>query len=140
MQRTSIATPGGGTASSIVEALAWMAREQVPVINISLVGPANRTLEGALRTLLARGHVIRCCSRERRPSVAAAVPARVSGRVGVTAVDVRKNVLPEAVRGPQVAFSAPGAEMAVAVERLRAAFRARAVRRSPRRSWPGCSP
>ena len=107
-------SPAGGTASLIVEALAWMAREQVPVINVSLVGPANRTLEGALRTLLARGHVVVAAVGNDGPASPPLYPAAYPDVVGVTAVDVRKNVLPEAVRGPQVAFSAPGAEMAVA--------------------------
>jgi subtilisin family serine protease len=104
----------GGTASMIVEALAWMAREQVPVINISLVGPANRVLEAALRTLIARGHVIVAAVGNDGPASPPLYPAAYPDVVGVTAVDVRKQVLPEAVRGPQVVFSAPGADMAVA--------------------------
>ena len=104
----------GGTASMIVEALAWMAREQVPVINISLVGPANRALEAALRTLIARGHLIVAAVGNDGPASPPLYPAAYPGVVGVTAVDVRKQVLPEAVRGPQVVFSAPGADMAVA--------------------------
>jgi hypothetical protein len=106
--------PTGGTASMIVEALAWMAHEQVPVINISLVGPANRVLEAALRTLIARGHVIVAAVGNDGPSSPPLYPAAYRDVVGVTAVDARKQVIPEAVRGPQVLLSAPGAEMAVA--------------------------
>ena len=107
-------SPTGGTASMIVEALGWMAREQVPVINISLVGPANRVLEAALRTLIARGHVIVAAVGNDGPSSPPLYPAAYPNVIGVTAVDSRKQVLPEAVRGPQVVLSAPGAEMAVA--------------------------
>ena len=106
--------PTGGTASLIVEALAWMAREQAAVINISLVGPPNRALETALRALISRGHVIVAAVGNDGPASPPLYPAAYPGVVGVTAVDVRKQVLPEAVRGPQVVFSAPGAEMAVA--------------------------
>jgi subtilisin family serine protease len=106
--------PAGGTASRIAEALAWMGREQVAVINISLVGPANRVLEGALRTLTTRGHVIVAAVGNDGPASPPLYPAAYPDVIGVTAVDVRKQVLPEAVRGPQVVFSAPGAEMAVA--------------------------
>jgi subtilisin family serine protease len=91
-----------------------MAREQVPVINISLVGPANRALESVLRTLISRGHVIVAAVGNDGPASPPLYPAAYPDVVGVTAVDVRKQVLPEAVRGPHVAFSAPGAEMAVA--------------------------
>jgi len=106
--------PTGGTASLIIEALAWMGREQVAVINISLVGPANRALEGALRTLISQGHVIVAAVGNDGPASPPLYPAAYADVVGVTAVDVRRQVLPEAVRGPQVLFSAPGAEMAVA--------------------------
>ena len=107
-------SPTGGTASMIVEALAWMAREQVPVINISLVGPANRALEATLRALIARGHVIVAAVGNDGPASPPLYPAAYPDVIAVTAVDVRKQVLPEAIRGPHVAFCAPGAEMAVA--------------------------
>lgn len=107
-------SPTGGAAALLAEALAWMAREQVPVINISLVGPANQTLERVLRTLISRGHVIVAAVGNDGPAAPPLYPAAYPDVIGVTAVDVRKRVLPEAVRGPQVVFAAPGAEMAVA--------------------------
>jgi subtilisin family serine protease len=118
-------SPTGGTAALIVEALAWMAREKVPVISISLVGPANRTLEGVLRTLIARGHVIVAAVGNDGPASPPLYPAAYPGVVGVTGVDPRKQVLPEAVRGPQVVFAAPGADMAVAASGEKGFSRAR---------------
>ncbi|HCZ47585.1 MAG TPA: hypothetical protein DCZ11_01105, partial [Gammaproteobacteria bacterium] len=41
-------------------------------------------------------------------------PAAYPGVVGVTAVDGRRRVLPEAGRGPHVSFAAPGADLAAA--------------------------
>lgn len=118
-------SPTGGAAALLVEALAWMAREKVPVINISLVGPANRTLEGALRTLIARGHVIVAAVGNDGPASPPLYPAAYPDVIGVTGVDVRKQVLPEAVRGPQVLFAAPGADMAVAASGEKGFSRAR---------------
>jgi subtilisin family serine protease len=118
-------SPTGGTATLIVEALAWMAREKVPVISISLVGPANRTLEGVLRTLIARGHVIVAAVGNDGPASPPLYPAAYPDVVGVTGVDPRKQVLPEAVRGPQVVFAAPGADMAVAASGEKGFSRAR---------------
>ena len=118
-------SPTGGTATLIVEALAWMAREKVPVISISLVGPANRTLEGVLRTLIARGHVIVAAVGNDGPASPPLYPAAYSDVVAVTGVDPRKQVLPEAVRGPQVVFAAPGADMAVAASGEKGFSRAR---------------
>jgi len=118
-------SPTGGTAARIVDALAWMAQEQVPVINLSLVGPANRMLEGVLRTLISRGHVIVAAVGNDGPASPPLYPAAYPDVIGVTAVDVRKQVLPEAVRGPQVVFAAPGAEMAVAASGEKGFSRAR---------------
>jgi len=118
-------SPTGGTATLLVEALAWLAREKVPVISISLVGPANRTLEGVLRTLIARGHVIVAAVGNDGPASPPLYPAAYPDVVGVTGVDPRKQVLPEAVRGPQVVFAAPGADMAVAASGEKGFSRAR---------------
>ena len=118
-------SPAGGTAARIVDALMWMAREQVPVINLSLVGPANRMLEGVLRALIARGHVIVAAVGNDGPASPPLYPAAYPDVIAVTAVDVRKQVLPEAVRGPQVVFAAPGADMAVAASGEKGFSRAR---------------
>jgi subtilisin family serine protease len=118
-------SPTGGTAARIVDALMWMAHEQVPVINLSLVGPANRMLEGVLRALIARGHVIVAAVGNDGPASPPLYPAAYPDVIAVTAVDVRKQVLPEAVRGPQVVFAAPGAEMAVAASGEKGFSRAR---------------
>lgn len=104
----------GGSAAFILEALAWLAREQVPVINVSLVGPANRTLERAIQELAARGHVIVAAAGNDGPASPPLYPAGYPDVVAVTGVDPQKQVLPEAARGPHIAFSAPGSEMAVA--------------------------
>ena len=47
--------PAAGSATAIVRALAWAASKKPSVINISLVGPANRTLAKADNALRARG-------------------------------------------------------------------------------------
>lgn len=117
--------PTGGAAALLVEALAWMARERVLVINISLVGPPNQMLERVLRVLLVRGHIIVAAVGNEGPAAPPLYPAAYSGVIGVTAVDARQNVLPEALRGPQVAFAAPGADMATAASGSRGYTRAR---------------
>lgn len=104
----------GGSAAFILEALAWLAREQVPVINVSLVGPANRALERAIQELVARGHVIVAAAGNDGPASPPLYPAAYPDVVAVTGVDPQRQVLAEAARGPHIAFSAPGSEMAVA--------------------------
>lgn len=50
--------PRGGTTELLVRALAWMAGERVPVINVSMVGPANALLAPIIRTMIDRGFTI----------------------------------------------------------------------------------
>lgn len=104
----------GGGADAVVQALAWMARERVGVVNVSLVGPANRTLELAVRAMIARGHIIVAAVGNDGPAAAPLYPASYPGVVGVTAVDARRRALLEAARGAQVDFAAPGSDMRAA--------------------------
>ncbi|WP_371181721.1 S8 family serine peptidase [Xanthomonas sacchari] len=104
----------GGTVVELVGALAWMAQRQVPVINISLIGGPNRALQLAVQRMLARGHVLVAAVGNDGPAAPPLYPAAYPGVIGVTAVDARGRVLPEAGRGPQVAFAAVGELIAAA--------------------------
>jgi hypothetical protein len=107
-------SPTGGSAERIAQALAWLAREQVGVINLSLVGPPNGVLERAVAAMLARGHLLVAAVGNDGPAAPPLFPASYPGVVGVTAVDRDGRPLPEAARGPQVQFAAPGNHMASA--------------------------
>lgn len=100
--------PVGRATLGLVEALAWMARERVPVINVSLVGPHNAALARAVAALQARGHVIVAAVGNDGPAAPPLYPAAYPGVVGVGAVDARLRVLPESGSGPHVDFVAPG--------------------------------
>lgn len=100
--------PSGGSASALARALAWLADESVPVINVSLVGPRNRIVESIVARVVARGHAIVAAVGNDGPAAAPLYPAAYAGVVGVTAVDARGRVLIEAGRGPHVDFAAPG--------------------------------
>lgn len=106
--------PDGGSAEDVVGALAWMARERVAVVNVSLVGPPNRLLEQGVAALVKRGHLIVAAVGNDGPAAPPLYPAAYAGVVGVTGVNAARRVLPEAAQGPQVMWAAPGAEMAVA--------------------------
>ena len=98
----------GGTTSSLVNALAWMAREHVPVINISLVGPDNPVLARAVQAMIARGHVLVSAVGNDGPAAPPLFPAAYPGVIGVSGVDADDRVLPESGSGNQVAFCALG--------------------------------
>lgn len=105
----------GGAVDAVVDAIAWIARQGVPVINVSLVGPRNVTLENVVRIVIARGHIIVAAVGNDGAAAPPLYPASYPGVIGVTGVDARLKVLLEACRGPQVDFAAPGADMAAAV-------------------------
>ena len=106
--------PTGGAVDAVADALAWLVRERVPVINVSLVGPPNAMLENVVRMVIARGHVVVAAVGNDGPAAPPLYPASYPDVVGVTAVDVHQRALLEACRGKQVKFSAPGADMSAA--------------------------
>jgi hypothetical protein len=104
----------GGAVDEVADAFAWLSRERVPVINISLVGPANDLLEQVIRIVTARGHVVVAAVGNDGPGAPPLYPAAYPGVIAVTGVDSHRRVLIEACRGKHVAFAAPGADMAAA--------------------------
>lgn len=101
-------SPVGGASSAMTRALAWLASERIPVINVSLVGPRNRIVEAAVAQMVRRGFLIVAAVGNDGPAAAPLYPASYDGVVGVTGVDRRGRVLIEAGRGPQVDFAALG--------------------------------
>jgi hypothetical protein len=106
--------PTGGSADAIVQGLAWMAENHVRVINISLVGPPNLTLETAVHNLVERGVLIVAPVGNDGPAAPPLYPAAYPGVVAVTGVDRRGKALLEAGRAAHLDFSAPGADLAAA--------------------------
>jgi hypothetical protein len=104
-------SPVGGAADRIAAALGWLDAQQVGVVNISLVGPANALLGRAVAAMEARGHLLVAAVGNDGPAAPPLYPASYPGVVGVTGVDRRGRPLPEAARGPQVKFAAPGSQM-----------------------------
>ncbi len=104
----------GGGVDTVAEAFAWLLGERVPVINVSLVGPANNLLRTVVAAVIARGYLVVAAVGNDGPAAPPLYPAAWPGVVGVTAVDARGRVLAEAERGSQVKFAAPGADMAAA--------------------------
>jgi subtilisin family serine protease len=104
----------GGAVEFVVDAIAWLTQQAVPVINVSLVGPPNLMLEHIVKLALARGHLIVAAVGNDGPAARPLYPAAYPGVIGVTAVDAHRKVLLEAGSGPQVSFAAPGADMVAA--------------------------
>jgi subtilisin family serine protease len=102
----------GGSALDLARAFAWMAEVRAPVVSVSLVGPANRVLEGSVRALQARGQVVVAAVGNDGPAAPPQYPASYPGVIAVSAVDGRNRPLLEAGHALHVDFCAPGADMA----------------------------
>lgn len=84
---------------------AWSERAQI--VNLSLVGPANRALERAVRRLDTLGVAVVAASGN-RVSAAPAYPAAYPWVIGVAATDRARKLAPT---GPVVDLTAPGVEI-----------------------------
>lgn len=104
----------GGAVDLVAEAFAWLAREKVPVINISLVGPSNALLERIVKVVIKKGHIVVAAVGNDGPSSPPLYPAAYPNVIAVTGVDARRRVLVEACRGDHIDFSAPGSNMSAA--------------------------
>lgn len=103
--------PTGGSMDAVIQGLAWLVQEDVPVINVSLVGPPNILLQRVVEWASARGHLIIASVGNDGPSAPPLYPAAYPGVVAVTGVDGNGKALIEAGRGRFVAFAAPGADI-----------------------------
>lgn len=108
-------SPAAGSAGIIVRALAWAASKQPRVINISLVGPKNRTLERAIAALQARGITVVAAVGNDGPAAPAQYPASYPGVIAVTGVDGNDRALREAGVASHLDFAAPGADLVAAL-------------------------
>jgi subtilisin family serine protease len=106
--------PTGGAVDALVGAFNWLVQLEVPVINVSLVGPPNAMLERTVAALTKRGFLIVAAVGNDGPAAPPLYPASYPGVVGVTGVDSHNRALIEAARGPQVMFASPGANLAAA--------------------------
>jgi subtilisin family serine protease len=106
--------PDGGGVDALAQGFAELVRAQVSVINISLVGPRNLSLELLVRAVQRRGILIVAAVGNDGPAARPLYPAAFPGVIGVTAVDGKRRVLAEACRGEHVQFAAPGAGLLAA--------------------------
>ncbi|WP_315760764.1 S8 family serine peptidase [Sphingomonas sp. Y38-1Y] len=104
--------PAGGGAVAIARAIGWLARADVGIVSISLVGPPNPLLSRVIAAAQARGMTIVAAVGNDGPAAPPAYPASYPGVVAVTGVDARGRVLIEAGRASHLDYAAPGAGFA----------------------------
>ena len=109
--------PAGGSATALARAIGWMAGRGVPVVTISLAGPANALVERTIARARARGIEFVAAVGNDGPAAPPAYPASYAGVIAVTGVDRRNRVLAEAGRAAHLDYAAPGADMRAASHR-----------------------
>ncbi|HTK58214.1 MAG TPA: S8 family serine peptidase [Sphingomicrobium sp.] len=107
--------PAAGSATAIVQALAWAASKRPSVINISLIGPPNRTMERAIAAVRAKGISVVAAVGNDGPAAPPQYPASYPGVIAVTGVDAADRALREAGRSAHLDFAAPGADLVAAL-------------------------
>lgn len=106
--------PAGGNALALARALGWMASRGVRIVTVSLVGPPNPLLNGAVRAAQSKGVTIVAAVGNDGPAAPPAYPASWPGVIAVTGVDGRNRALLEAGKSLHLDFAAPGADMLAA--------------------------
>lgn len=98
----------GGDTLGVIDALRWMARERVPVVNLSLVGPDNAALKRTVEAFASRGVLLVAAAGNDGPAAPPRYPAAYPSVVAVGALDARRRPLPESAAGAHLDFCADG--------------------------------
>lgn len=106
--------PAGGSAAAIGRALAWMVRQRVPVVVVSLTGPPNPLLARVVAAARRLGTVVVAAVGNDGPAAPPAYPASYAQAIAVTGVDARGRLLIEAGRARKLDYAAPGAGLLAA--------------------------
>lgn len=99
------------TAEWLLQALDWLVRQRVEVVNMSLGGPGNRLLTAGVERVLASGSGAVAAIGEEGPDAEPVHPAALPGVLGVTAVDREHRVYRRARHGDDVDLAAPGVDV-----------------------------
>lgn len=103
--------PRGGTSELLVRALGWMSASRVPVVNVSMVGPANPIVGVVVARLIGLGMTIVAPVGNDGAAARLLFPASYPGVVAVSAAGPGGRLLPEASRVRRVDFVGPGIAM-----------------------------
>ena len=97
----------------MLKALDWMVQSDVKVLNISLAGPNNSTLEKAIKRATNKGMIIVAAVGNDGADAGPRFPAAFENVIAATAVNKNGEIYENAVTGSHVDFSAPGVRIYV---------------------------
>jgi minor extracellular protease Epr len=95
-------------AFALIEALDYLAAQDVRIVNLSLAGPPNAALAQQVARMADDGMLLIAAAGNYGPKAAPAFPAAYDAVLAVTAVDRRGQVYRRANRGNHIDLAAPG--------------------------------
>ncbi len=104
-----------GNLYALLQALDWMASQDLDALNLSLETGSNEILEKAVEQVLADNLVITAAAGNGGAQATPAYPAALPGVIAVTAVDTGLEPYDFANHGDYIDFAAPGVELWTAV-------------------------
>jgi hypothetical protein len=112
------ADAGGQPISDTVEmlqALHWLKKNSVAVVNLSFAGPEDDLLHHAVKELTRAGVVVVAAAGNEGPAAPPSYPAAYPEVIAVTAVDRNLAIYRYANRGDQIDLAAPGVDVWTAI-------------------------
>jgi len=97
----------------LLKAIDWHVKSGVKIVNISLAGPYNKTLERAIDRATERGVIIVAAVGNAGPDSEPLYPAALDNVIAATAIGHDQNIYSKAVQGTHVDFAAPGVDVYV---------------------------
>ncbi|HEX5957770.1 MAG TPA: S8 family serine peptidase, partial [Hyphomicrobiaceae bacterium] len=95
----------------MVQALNWLKRSGVAVVNLSFAGPEDPLVHHAVRELTKSGAVVVAAAGNEGPAAPPAYPAAYEEVIAVTAVDRKLAAYRYANRGAHIDLAAPGVDV-----------------------------
>ena len=95
----------------MLKALNWMVENEVKLVNVSLAGPKNKTLQRAIQRASDKGMIVVAAVGNNGKDATPQYPAAFENVIAATAVNIDGEVYPSAVQGEHVDFAAPGVEI-----------------------------
>ena len=117
--------PQGELASDtfgLLQAIDWLEERKVRVINMSVAGPNDELLLGAIERLSAKGVVFVAAAGNGGPTAAPSYPAAYQMVVAVTAVGRDQRNFAGATRGDYIDVAAPGVQIWTALPGIKEGF------------------
>ncbi len=100
------------TAEAVAQALDWMLKNKVRLINISLAGDKpNRILSSVFEKTSSKGGLVFAAAGNNGAQAPPVYPAALNNVIAVTAIDAASHVYKQANRGAYIDFSAPGVDI-----------------------------